>query len=244
MKKIVLPVLLSFVFSSFAFATDVESGKEATIDDSAVKRLVLDDDYLTLIQTRTMEVEQKQYINSKIDSLLPLFMNVNHFAKEEKKDFDIIEFFDFNCYHCRDATIEMSKKIKGMNDVSLNFFPLLTEAADPTVKYAAFGLSKVEEKDKGTYLVKMFDLLNRNTITVDDIKKELVNYGIIAEENDVNKFIESQAEISNKVYLDMRMLGTPTFIVLSNKAENKSVEVILGNQGIQYLDLYKQKFKN
>lgn len=257
MKKNILAIWVGLALSVNAFAS-IEPSKELLNSkdtpflknmDSEPKnpsvepeiyKLITDDNYLLLIQSRLAEVEQKPYVESVIGSILPSV--INQYNDMAEKKFQLIEFFDFNCSYCRDAIEMIYAKMADMQDVGLSYVVLLSDNSEETLTYASFGLTKIPPEKQKTYLLTMFELLNRNTVTLEQVKTELAKYKIEPTEDEIKVFLKSQSELTNKVYLEMRLHGTPTFVMLPTaKVEKRPVEVILGTQAIPYLDLYKLK---
>lgn len=257
MKKNILAIWVGLALSVNAFAS-IEPSKELLNSkdtpflknmDSEPKnpsvepeiyKLITDDNYLLLIQSRLAEVEQKPYVESVIGSILPSV--INQYNDMAEKKFQLIEFFDFNCSYCRDAIEMIYAKMADMQDVGLSYVVLLSDNSEETLTYASFGLTKIPPEKQKTYLLTMFELLNRNTVTLEQVKTELAKYKIEPTEDEIKVFLKSQSELTNKVYLEMRLHGTPTFVMLPTvNIEKRPVEVILGTQAIPYLELYKLK---
>lgn len=269
MKKLTLAILLGLTFSVNASAEEEvikdrpEQNQVQTLEavapvqknvpsesdvsflrklsvDQATYKLITDDNYLMLMQSRLAELEQKPFVESAINSILPLA--INKYDGSSDKKFQLIEFFDFNCHYCRDAIEKVDVKLAEMKDVGLSYIVLLPEGSEETMVYASFGLTKVPLDKQKSYLLTMFELLNRNTVTLEQVKAELAKFEINPSEDEVKAFSKAQSELTNKVYLEMRLRGTPTFVMLPVvNSEEKPVEVILGTQAIPYLDLYKLK---
>lgn len=205
--------------------------------DPLIANIIENDDYVMMLQTRMAEIQQKPYVGSMLERFMPHLIN-----PIANKSYQLIEFFDFNCHYCREAVGVLDDVLGRNGNTTLSYFVLLPEGAPETMKYAAYGLTKVSIPQQAAYLTAMFDLLDRNTVTLDDVKAELSKYGVEPKSEEFNAFVSEQTKLTNEAYVNMRLQGTPMFVLLK-RDPSKTFEVMLGTEPLKYLDSYILKLK-
>lgn len=206
--------------------------------DPLIANIIENDDYVMMLQTRMAEIQQKPYVGAMLERFMPHLIN-----PVANKSYQLIEFFDFNCHYCREAVGLLSDVLGRNGDTTLSYIVLLPENSPITMQYAAYGLSKVSIPKQAAYLTAMFDLLDRNTVTLDDVKAELSKYGIEPKEEELNTFVSEQTKLTNDAYVNMHLQGTPMFVLIK-RDQSKAFEVMLGTEPLKYLDSYILKLKN
>lgn len=208
--------------------------------DSFIHQIILNDEYANLVGqhviSRLTAMQQKPVVMENISQFTPFVVNL---ASMNEKPYQLIQFFDFFCKYCEEAIPLLAEEMSRQPDVGLGYFTLLHKASPQEVVLAAFGLTKVAMEQQRDYLLKMYSLLNKNTVTLQEIEDELKRFGINYSLEELNLFAESQMKLTEQAYTILQLRGTPTFIL--KKSNSPDLEVLLGTQGIEHLNLYKSK---
>jgi len=204
---------------SVAAASDgFDAGQKAAIE-GIIKDYLLKNPELLIDVQRVLEAKQeaqRQETMSKAvaDNSSSLFKNsAVPSAGAEKGDVTVVEFFDYNCVHCRDAVDHMSKLIDSDKKVHVVFmdFPIFGKDSEGAarVAIAASKQGKYWELHKEMLLHKGANSEEQAYKLAEKLGLDMTKLKADAVSPETVKQLQSNRELADKLGIQ----GTPHFII-------------------------------
>ncbi len=217
-------VMTQAAFAADSFSADQKKEMEQVIHNYLVTNpevLIEASQALQTKQRQDMENQAKSAIQSNAKDLFSGDMTV---MGNPKGNVTLVEFFDYQCVHCKKMAPVIEKLVKDNNNVRVIFreFPIFGKSSDLASRAALAAALQGKYKEMHTALLKQDQRLNEKLImdtaksiglNVDKLKKDMDSEKVVAE-------LKQTRMLADKLHL----MGTPAFIIAGTPNGQFSME--------------------
>lgn len=206
------------VIAAESFNPEQTKSIESIIHDYLVKNPEVLVEASQNLQKKQQEAMAEQAKVAIVDHANQLFSNNITTVGNPKGNVTLVEFFDYQCIHCKKMSPVLSELIKKDNNLRVVYkeFPIFGKSSEMASKAA------IAAAMQGKYQVVHDALINQEKGLTD----EIVNN--IAKSNGLNmkkfaadmksKTVSEQLDANRQLAEQLRLMGTPAFIVASTPA--------------------------
>lgn len=234
MKKAILGsivLITSLIISTFSFAAPAQSGALNPAQVKQVKQVI--HDYLLQNPKLMVEVfrklQEQQRAKMEKRAITAIHANYKQIFNDRMSPrigaangpVTVVEFFDYQCPHCKTMATTLENFMKGNRNVQVVFkeFPIF-----PGSQYAA--MAALASAKQGKYYEFHNALMaDKNPLTKNDVLATAKKLGInVAQlEKDMqSKDVKQELQNTIKLAQSIGIAGTPAFIVQNNKVKAKT----------------------
>lgn len=239
MKKVQLICILLFsmLFTTLVGAQSAQTAsQEGTISpaqkvqfEKIIREYLLNNPEILVEASRVLQERQEKAMLEKAQQGISenqeaLFNAANPIFGNADSKMVVVEFFDYQCIHCKDMAPVIEKLVESDKNVKVVFkeFPIFGEtseyaaraalAANKQDKFPAFHLALMAVKEKLTD-AKVLEVAKQVGLNTDQLKKDM-------DGQDIKDQLKQNYDLANK----LGIMGTPAFILanLDSKPELKS----------------------
>ena len=170
-------------------------------------------------QTQIIERAQKAILTNANDLFNAKYTPI---AGNPNGDVNVVEFFDYQCIHCRDMTPIVDKLLGADKNIRFIFkeLPIFGAESQNAAKAA------LAAKNQGKYMEMHDALMNAGKpLTNDKVMAAAKSVGLDTDQlaKDMkSKAIDEELNNNFKLAQSLGVMGTPAFIVASNPATDKT----------------------
>lgn len=192
--------------------------------EQVIREYLLKEPEVLIEAGQVLQTRQRDAMNQRAQSAIKenakaLFNNNSPIVGNAKGDVNVVEFFDYQCSHCKDMSEVMSNLVKADSNVRVIYkeFPIFGAGSE----FAAKAALAANKQGKYEALHKAL-LAAKSRLNKDKVLAMAKQVGLNTQQlqKDMNSpAIKAQLKENYKLASALGIMGTPAFIVAGNPAD-------------------------
>lgn len=217
-------VLATTLASPFAMAADTTMSPEQKKDmEKVIHDYLVNNPEVLLEASQALQQKQQQAMQQQAqaaikDNANQLFNDNLTVIGNPKGNVTLVEFFDYQCIHCKKMAPVISGLIKKDNNLRVIYkeFPIFGKSSDLASRVALAAAMQGKYKEMHEALIKQDQRLNTQLVmdTAKSIGLDMTKLKTDMNSKTVTDALDANRELAEKLHL----MGTPAFVIVGTPA--------------------------
>lgn len=211
-------ILAGTAVSSTAFAADSFSADQKKQMEQVIHNYLVNNPEVLIEASQALQMKQQQDMQKQAKSAIEknaneLFSGDMTVVGNPKGNVTLVEFFDYQCAHCKKMGPVVEQLIKNNSNVRVIFreFPIFGKSSDMASRAALAAALQGKYKEMHQALLKKEGRLNEKMI-LDTAKSIGLNVDKLKKDMDSEK-VSQELKQTRALAEKLRLMGTPAFII-------------------------------
>lgn len=211
-------VLSSLVVAPTVMAADAVSGSQKKEIEKIVHDYLVKNPEVLIEASQTLQQKQQKNMRDQAKSAIQenaavLFAESKTVSGNPKGDVTIVEFFDYQCIHCKKMAPVLDEIVSNNKNVRVVFmeFPIFGKSSETASRAALAASMQGKYKALHNALLKQDKKLNKDTVlkVAKEIGLDMKQLQKDMQSDKVSKILDDNRKLAEA----MRLMGTPAFVV-------------------------------